>query len=215
MARKPQLNSLERFRKQPGRLVLEEHSHCEVPAGCGGVILRWRNPHAPAPFVLYQATQVTAESFVDGVPPTSARLYLAPGRHVLSLHMPSVDLSESLLLFAAVHDPQKYQPQPPSGLLQPVVSILSAGDGTWKFTLETPVGNAWRMLDFDDRQWLSLAQVSAPPRAGTEAFDRYAVQLGQELGAACLGLPNPPRADEAAGAIWIRKVFDIPAPQDK
>jgi sulfatase modifying factor 1 len=26
--------------------VLEAHSHCEVPAGCGGVVLQWRNPSA-------------------------------------------------------------------------------------------------------------------------------------------------------------------------
>ena len=43
MADEQQLNSLSRFRKQPGRLVLEEHGHCEVPAG-GGVVLRRRNP---------------------------------------------------------------------------------------------------------------------------------------------------------------------------
>ena len=31
------LNTLNRFRKHSPRLLLEEYSHCEVPAGCGGV----------------------------------------------------------------------------------------------------------------------------------------------------------------------------------
>ena len=41
------LNELERFRKTSSRLALEAHSHCEVPAGCGGVVLRWTRPGAP------------------------------------------------------------------------------------------------------------------------------------------------------------------------
>ena len=39
----PKLNGPDRYRKRSPRLVLEEHSHCEVPAGCGGVVLRWIN----------------------------------------------------------------------------------------------------------------------------------------------------------------------------
>jgi hypothetical protein len=34
------LNSLSRYTKRSPEYVLEEHSHCEVPAGCGGVVLR-------------------------------------------------------------------------------------------------------------------------------------------------------------------------------
>lgn len=40
------LNTLDRFTKQPGLLALQESSHCEVPAGCGGVVLRWIDPRA-------------------------------------------------------------------------------------------------------------------------------------------------------------------------
>lgn len=49
MAEEPLLNSIDRFRKRPQRFVLEEHGHCEIPAGCGGVVLRWRNPQAAVP----------------------------------------------------------------------------------------------------------------------------------------------------------------------
>ena len=49
MADEQRLNSVDRFRKKSERLVLEEHGHCEVPAGCGGVVLRWRTePEAAA-----------------------------------------------------------------------------------------------------------------------------------------------------------------------
>lgn len=45
--RELKLNSISRFSKQSPRLVLEEHGHCEVPAGCGGVVLRWRGADDP------------------------------------------------------------------------------------------------------------------------------------------------------------------------
>jgi hypothetical protein len=55
MSGEQRLNSLDRFRKQPGRLVLEEHSHCQVPAGCGGGVLRRRNPQeGPQAFLAYR-----------------------------------------------------------------------------------------------------------------------------------------------------------------
>ena len=50
-----QLNSLERFRKRSPRLLLEQYDSCEVPAGCGGVVLRWRDPHAARPVVVSAA----------------------------------------------------------------------------------------------------------------------------------------------------------------
>jgi hypothetical protein len=49
---KLKLNGLSRYTKQSPRLVLEEYSHCEVPAGYGGVVLRWRNPDQPLPMLV-------------------------------------------------------------------------------------------------------------------------------------------------------------------
>ena len=51
---KQRLNSLDRFRKQPGKLILEEHGSCEVPAGTVTPVgpastLSTGNPSAPAP----------------------------------------------------------------------------------------------------------------------------------------------------------------------
>jgi hypothetical protein len=45
------LNSLDAFTKKSPRFILEEHGGGEVPAGCGGVVLRWINPAAAEPHI--------------------------------------------------------------------------------------------------------------------------------------------------------------------
>src|SRR5215212_3654195 len=99
-----ELNSLSRFRKQPGKLVLEEHSHCEVPAGCGGVVLRWRNPQATIPLTLYLYTPRPSASFLDGAELNVARVTIAPGDHVIAVVLEAIDLSGGLLMFAGRYD---------------------------------------------------------------------------------------------------------------
>ena len=80
-----QLNSLGRFRKQPGKLVLEEHGSCEVPAGCGGVVLRWRRPGAPIGISLFSYVAGTSQGpFLDGRRFDEQRMMVEPGEHVLS-----------------------------------------------------------------------------------------------------------------------------------
>src|SRR5258707_6996453 len=102
MSDQQQLNSVDRFRKQAGRLVLEEHGHCEVPAGCGGVVMRWRNPFALQSVLLTIYTPEQAHHFIDGAAPASTRFDLAIGRHVVAVHLESVALSGPLLLFSAI-----------------------------------------------------------------------------------------------------------------
>jgi hypothetical protein len=55
------LNELQRYRKTSGRLALKVHSHCEVPAGCGGVVLRWRRPGAPIGIALFSYVSGSVE----------------------------------------------------------------------------------------------------------------------------------------------------------
>src|SRR5262245_22835845 len=110
---KQRLHSLDRFRKQPGRLVLEQFSHCEVPAGCGGVVLRWRNPNAALPVMVHLYAPVRVACHVDGSQLASARTDLAPGRHVVTFCIKDVDLSAGLLMFAATHDPKELQVSAP------------------------------------------------------------------------------------------------------
>src|SRR5206468_12707267 len=98
-----QLNSLDRFRKKPERLVLEEHGHCEVPAGCGGVVLRWRNPRARVPVVIRLYTPVPAAAFIDGRELTVSRVDLSPGPHVFAVRLDDIERARFVLLFTAGH----------------------------------------------------------------------------------------------------------------
>ena len=68
-----ELNSLGRYGKSGSRLVLEEHGSCEVPAGCGGAVLRWRNPDSGLLFLLHAFGNNKGSILLDGVAPSSAR----------------------------------------------------------------------------------------------------------------------------------------------
>src|SRR5271166_5805199 len=146
------LNSLDRFRKQPGRLVLEEHSHCEVPAGCGGVVLRWRNPQSALHVTVRLYAPVKAVCCLDGEEVQTGRIDLVPGPHVAAVFLENVELSGGLLMFAATHDPKEYQRLRPADVEEAPLKVLSADDGTWKFTIEHPL-DGWTALAFDDRDW--------------------------------------------------------------
>ncbi|MCI0464242.1 MAG: hypothetical protein L0Z62_45490 [Gemmataceae bacterium] len=231
MADKQELNSVERFRKQPGRLVLEEHGHCEVPAGCGGVVLRWRNPQAALPVTLSCYAPVKAACWIDGEVPATTRIDLVRGQHVLAIALEGVDLAAGLLMFVAVHEPKRSKDTPRSDVIEPPLKIRSQADGTWKFTLQQPDGEDWKTLAFDGSAWPPL--VAKPtPQLKWEDFGAYACRRCADQKAACLGLPQPPGDEQqrqswwqkllrrpvapespVPGNIWIRKVFEIPAPQ--
>jgi hypothetical protein len=231
MADQQNLNSLDRFRKHPGRLVLEEHSHCEVPAGCGGVVLRWRNPHAALPVTLYLYTPVEARCWIDDTVPPSSRVELVHGSHALAIALENVDLSTGLLMCVLVHEPKRFENSPRSEVSEPPLKVLTRADGTWKFTLQEPEGDAWKSPAFDDRGWPAL--VNKPtPQLKWEDSGAYACQRCADHKAVCLGLPERRPGQNKApwwrklrgerkaadtspnpGNVWIRKSFDIPAPR--
>jgi hypothetical protein len=192
------LNSLDRFRKQPGRLVLEEHSHCEVPAGCGGVVLRWVNPRATVSLNLHLYAPAQATCWLDGVQVRMSKIDLTPGQHVLAIALEQADLSAGLLMVAAVMDPRP--------LDRPAFEVLSAGDGTWKYALAPP-DEEWARVGFEDAGWPVLRAVPNPSLR-REDFGSSACRRCAERGAACLGLGAPPAP---RGNIWVRKVFEVPA----
>jgi len=205
------LNSLDRFRKQPGRLVLEEHGHCEVPAGCGGVVLRWRDPHAVLPVTLYLYAPVAADCFLDGVPLEQGRVDLAPGRHLLAVHLADVDLSGGLIMFAALHDPKEYQKVTPAEVVEEPMKVLSAADGSWKYVLDQPPDD-WTAPAFDDAAWSALVRV-ATPKLEWQDHGSYQCSRCEEAGAVCLGLPSRKRKTLGRRSIWVRKAFDVPGPR--
>src|SRR6516225_2573710 len=100
------LNELERFRKTSSRLALEAHSHCEVPAGCGGVVLRWTRPGAPlgVAFSKYFAQPVDDLS-LDGKKLAEQRAPVTPGTHVVSFTIDAAG-EEGFVLMAMRFEPR-------------------------------------------------------------------------------------------------------------
>jgi hypothetical protein len=135
MSDQQQLNSLERFRKHPGRLVLEEHGHCEVPAGCGGVVLRWRNPRTTVPLTVHCYNAGQGTWLLDGAE-VSGRMDLPPGRQVAACALGQVDRSAGLIPFAAAYEPPERAA--PAEVVERPLKVLSADDGSWEYSLDRP-----------------------------------------------------------------------------
>jgi hypothetical protein len=226
------LNSLSRFRKQSRRLVLEEHSHCEVPAGCGGVVLRWRDPLALVPLTLYLYTPVSAVCLLDGEELRSTRVDLPPGKHVVTLALENLNLSAGVILFAAVHAGTPAEAKPQALVIEAPVKVVSADDGTWRGTVNQPVSDDWKSLAFADQDWHVLTRAKVP-KLDAHTTGKYQHDECVRQGAIGLGLPAPGGKQERAkwwqrllglqavaasrsaviGNIWIRKVFEVPQPQ--
>jgi hypothetical protein len=206
------LNSVARFRKRPARLVLESYSHCEVPAGCGGVVLRWRNPLAAVPAVVTLYTPVPAALLLDGAEAPTGRVDWAPGAHVAACALVGADLAGGLIMFAAVYDPaqQSKLALAPDGLEEQPLQVLTAADGTWKYSLHPPPAG-WDRPAFAAADWPALTAAPAP-QLDWGAPGGYASRRCAALGAACLGLPPGAAAPlPEKGNIWIRKAFETHA----
>ena len=201
--RELKLNSISRFSKQSPRLVLEEHGACEVPAGCGGVILRWRAPHDPVPVKLSLFARGAHQSFLDGAPLASGRPLVAPGEHVLAFQLERNVEGELVLMFAAVaeqphHSFRVYPTNAPVASL----SLLSLPDGSWRYSTVKPPDDSWLRLEYDDSTWLPMVQEMAPEATPREMHNYWLSRL-QELSAQPLGVEGDP------GAVWIRKRFSL------
>jgi hypothetical protein len=71
------LNTIRAIKQSPG-LVLEEHGHCEVPAGCGGVVLRWRR-RVQIPIQIWLHTVASKTVYLDGVEYAGETMIVAVG----------------------------------------------------------------------------------------------------------------------------------------
>ena len=103
MDRDLRLNSIDRYVKSSPRFVLEEHNGCEVPAGCGGVVLRWRDAKTEVPVRMSVATIGATEVDVriDGERVTSSRPLLTPGPHELTIDLVAANNATAQFLFYA------------------------------------------------------------------------------------------------------------------
>ncbi len=97
---------LNRFRKRSGELVLEEFSHCEVPAGCGGAVLRWNRKDTPATFdysLLCESGK--PDVAIDGRRPERHRVTVAPGPHVFAFTLTTRGRANVILSMRGTHRP--------------------------------------------------------------------------------------------------------------
>lgn len=164
-----ELNTLHRLKKHSNRLVLEAHGSCEIPAGCGGVVLRWLNPAQDCYLLFTVFTGEKFELFLDGEPLRSSAFTVPVGRHVLALHSPA-----SNFLLVAI---QKHI-HPRQELL-----LCSEADGSWLGTNKPPPKN-WAQPDFS-ADWPALTQVACK----AEDWNRKRLK---EMGAKPLGLSKGP-----------------------
>jgi hypothetical protein len=101
------INTLHRFAKHSPRLVLQEYSHCEVPAGCGGVVIRWYDPAGGTPATLrVVVVDAHGELWIDGVQLATSWLQLVPGPHVVALHVTPTEDGERprIAMLSAQHE---------------------------------------------------------------------------------------------------------------
>jgi hypothetical protein len=210
-----QINSLERFRKHSSRLVLEVHSHCEVPAGCGGVVLRWRNPRRAVPLGVSLYSPGKAKLFFDGALVETTGVDLTPGAHQLALALDEIDLAEGLFMFATLHETERYRRTGASDLAEPNWRMVSEADRTWLATLDEPLTEDWKTLTFDDKNWLGLARFQPNPTVEWSEPGAYQAHRCNEYLAAFLALPATVlQGQTSAGRrAWVRKRFVVPSPE--
>jgi hypothetical protein len=202
--RELKVNSLSRYSKDSPLLILEEHGHCEVPAGCGGVVLRWRDPRAGIPLImrLYAAGECTV--FLDGQPPPSARSIVPFGEHVFGFAVSRVDPAYTVLMFAAANEP----PTAGASRVDDPVAVTTADDGRWRYTVDEPADDGWLRPGFDDSGWqvMRAQEERRPPDDPKRDPDGYRVRRLEQAGAVGLGVaPGTARA-------WIRREFTLTAP---
>lgn len=204
------LNSLDRFRKQSDRLVLEQHSHCEVPAGCGGVVLRWRNPFVALPLLVHLYAPGKSSLWLDGEPVVRTGNNVAPGEHVFAFVLEDADLSAGLFMFAAIHD-QRSKQMPP-GVSESSWRLISAADRSWLATTEPPIDRAtkWTDLAYDDGDWRPLVHFAESPQTAYGDPHHFRASVCNRSSAAFLALPP---ATAGRGSVWVRRRFVVPGPQ--
>jgi len=184
------LNELQRYRKTSSQLALEVHSHCEVPAGCGGVVLRWRRPDASIGISLLTYMSGPFEGFLlDGQRFDEQRLTVTPGEHVLSFVLAKPG-SEGFLLLRASFRPEIATARQPEA--------ISRADGRWRAaTREPPEG--WQLPGFDSPDLVPLVEKPVPEPRGNESWRWQLLQRD----AKGLGLPSK------ASRAWVRWSFRV------
>jgi hypothetical protein len=194
------LNSLDRYAKTSPNFALEQYGSCEVPAGCGGVVLRW-TPRADA-LVSVQISIVAPgdhECLVDGHQHTSFER-LRQGRHVLALRLEPVDLKSGLFI---------------GSISGRGVDARTRPDGTWRYRLDEPPEN-WTAVGYDASDWTPLVRLDVPHRArhpegqpmDRDAFLNDLYHDERDAGSEPLGLTTEHRGLPLR-PVWVRHEFEV------
>ncbi|MBL8923321.1 MAG: hypothetical protein JNJ54_31000 [Myxococcaceae bacterium] len=193
------LNSLNRFQKR-SNLVLEAHSHCEVPAGCGGVVFQWRNPALGVTVRVHvRSSSRVAEAFIDGVPVSGLGVRLQPGGHLLALALVPAQEEPATAPWVMVHL-ERREPGAPTYPVQRLAGGETRDDGSWRATT-TPPPTGWTERGFDDATWAPLRRSSTAGR-DLEHWARRSFDEDRRLGSEPLAIPGVPA--------WLRKRFELP-----
>jgi hypothetical protein len=188
------LNSLNRYTKK-SRLLLEAHSHCEVPAGCGGAVFQWVNPERGITVRVHVQTPLRVRQvFIDGNAVPGLGLRLLPGSHLLALSFAPREPTQREPNPAAVIDPwalvflEVRVPGVPTYPVQRIARSESRDDGTWRAFAGTP-DPRWNAPDFDDSSWPPLQRSKTAGR-DLEKWQRRMFDQELAAGGVPLALPD-------------------------
>lgn len=198
-----EINTLDRFSKKSSRLMLEEYSHCEVPAGCGGVVLRWLNPAEELPFRYYLFCRGKIISYIDGKRVGSSRLLLGHGEHVLSICIDD-KAGPAAILFVLLFEgntPAAYTEPARSGNVGTAIILRSGIDGRCRVSSTAPRDNHWVDLGFDDSTWAeaTIGGLAAP----LSSDETYRYNETAKHGALAVS------SKQKSNALWLRFRFSI------
>lgn len=176
--------------------MLEEHGGCEIPAGCGGVILRWLDPATEVSASVWIVTAAGAEAFLDGRPLHDGRPSLAAGPHAIALSVPRPDAGGFVVALTVWGGASGVEV---SREVHAHLNVVSAAGAAWRFTTAAPSAG-WLEPGFDDRAWSPMVPARGP-RQGDGSVP-YAIRYvhahgGEEIGVGC------------DGPVWVRHAFTV------
>lgn len=183
------INTLHRFAKHSPKLVLHEYSHCEVPAGCGGVVLRWIHPDQGTP-ATFRISHATGRMWLDGSELTSSLALLTPGAHTLALHLERPAEDPRTFTIGVTYD------------AAPQIELIRGGAPRWR-CLATAPREGWTDPAFDDAAWGAIPAASGELIAAQDSWVRRDLERRVGSGEAVF------RIDGAA--LWIRVTFTAAA----
>lgn len=192
------INTLHRFAKHSPRLTLQEYSHCEVPAGCGGVVLRWVDPEGGPIARIRGVSLGTADTWLDGAALTTDRARLNDGRHVLVFHLKGLDRARVPIAISIAGD---------LGPNRRATNRLGEATSCVERWMPGPLAEAVAAPDFDDRNWRTPVRATARTFEGLVDHMRGFFERCVNEGMTVLELDS---GGPAMTDAWVRVSFVLP-----